>query len=309
MKVSWDRKSIVSFIPFVFLAILFWFSTVLSQQSRHSKEIWIELIPPRNTIIMSETLIRANLSLTGEGYALLLLPSFSKSKPLKIKLDKNENILKKDKVIYYLRQRIKSPSVQVSDITFTQNEIKTDVLVNKIVPIDFHGKLEFVKSYGIKNNPIFKKSHVIIMGAKSIVDTIKNWKTEYLELKNINTNFKETVKLQKPYKHLSLATSETEMEIQIEKFITKKISVPIKIEGANKDNFETLPKDVEVSFLVGLSKYDFIQKSDFSAMIYLNENIELNERFPVLIVKKPVNVTIQYLDPDLIDIIPKTNKR
>ncbi len=309
MKVFWDRKSIITFIPFIFLAILFWISTVLSEQSRHSKEIWIELIPPKGKIVMSQSLIKANLSLTGEGYALLLLPSFGKNKPLRIQLKKNEKILEKEKVLFHIRERIKSPTVQISDITLFQNEIITDELIKKIVPIEFYGKLEFVKTYGIKNYPIFNDAQITISGAKSIVDTIKNWKTEYKEYKNINANIKEKVKLRKPYEHLSLAFTETEMEIQIEKYTTKKIIVPVMIEGAYKNEYETIPQEVEISFLVGLSKYEFMQKSDFKAMIYLNENIELNERFPVLIVKKPLNVTIQFLNPDLIDLIPKTHHK
>lgn len=306
MKVFWDRKSIVTFIPFIFLAILFWISTVLSEQSRHSKEIWIELLPPKGKIVISHHLVKANLSLTGEGYTLLLLPSFSKNKPLKIQLKKNERFLNKEVVLYYLREKIKSPTIQISDITLFNNEIITDDLIKKIVPIVFYGKLEFIKSYGIKNNPIFKDAQITITGAKSVVDTLKNWKTEFKEYKNIDSNIKEKVKLRKPYEHISLDTTETELEIQIEKYTTKKILVPVRIEGKYKTEFEPIPQDVEISFLVGLSKYEFMQKSDFTAMIYLNDNIELNERFPVLIVKKPLNVTIQFLNPDLIDIIPKT---
>lgn len=102
--------------------------------------------------------------------------------------------------------------------------------------------------------------------------------------------------------------TEVNVSIPVENYSAKKLSIPIRIDGPDKEKYEVFPSHVEISIMVGLSKYNFVHLADFTASVYLNEKMLLNEKFPVSIVKKPSSVTIQYLNPDFVDVLPKLKK-
>jgi YbbR domain-containing protein len=308
MKLEFNKRSIISFIPFVVLAILFWASTILTKQNTHSKEIWMELIAPKDMVLIDSNLVRANLTLEGVGFNLLFISAFNKKKPLQIFLDKEDKSLSKEKIVLQIKKKIFKHSLQVADVTFPVTKIKLDQKITKTVPVELKSFIEYEKNFGVKSSPEITPRNIKITGPRSVVDTIKTWATQPLVIKKSKQTINVVVKLEDPYKYTTLNFSEVNVSIPIENYSGKKLSIPIRIDGPENEKFEVFPTHVEVSVNVGMSKFDFVHPGDFTASVYLNEKMIPNEKFPVSIVKKPSNVSIQYLNPDFVDVLPKLKK-
>ena len=145
----------------------------------------------------------------------------------------------------------------------------------------------------------------MISGPKKIIDTIFEWKTQLLSIEGLEASKEIDLALKPTYNHITLNKNSVMIQLDVEQYTEKKLTVPIKIEGLKKHSYICLPSFVEVSLMVGMSKYDYLNKNDISAIIYVEDINTTDEKYPVTIVKKPANVIIKNLKPNYVDVITK----
>ncbi|MGE5355200.1 MAG: CdaR family protein [Deltaproteobacteria bacterium] len=305
MKLEFNKKTIISFIPFVFLAVLFWASTILNRQNTHTKEIWLKLLPPTEMVLLTNSMVKASLTIEGEGFKLLFINSPGKNKPIPVNVSSDDKSLSKEKVLLSLKKHFNEPGIKIIDIVFPEKKIKMDKKISRNIPVRLISKLEFDKDFGLQAPPLIHPETVKVTGPKSIVDTIKVWQTELLHVQNLNKTVKSEIPLKNTNAYTDTDKKTISVTLRVEGYAEKKIKLPVNIEGPGKDKFEVFPKYIEISAELGLSKYDLVQPDDFSASAYINENMLQNEKIPVSIVRKPMNVNIKFLNPDFVDVVPK----
>jgi len=297
-----NRNKILSYFIFVIIATIFWISSILNKKSSYTKDIWIELVTPDSLLLLDSNLYKVGITLKGKGVDLIFEKRHHKTNPLLININRNSKAIYKEDIINALNNEIADLSINVVNISFTSKVLHLDTKISKTVPIIFKPDISYKNLFGLKYNINIKPKKVIISGPRSMLKDINEWNTEYKNYKEVNASINESISLEKPLSDkIYIQKNKVLVDISVEEYTEKKLILPIQIEGDSINEIEILPSFIEVSFLVGLSKYDQTKVRDFIATIFLNENLNKTSAFPVSIVKKPNMVKIQYIQPNYVD--------
>ena len=306
MNYKLNKKGIISFFPFVALAMLFWVSSIMTKKDTYSKNIFIDVKTGDDYILMDTNRYIANVTLSGKGLDLVMVKSYNKNNPLLLNVDNKNPIISSGTIIRELQSEIPSNKIQIVKVIFPEKMLKLEKKSIKKVPVKFNGKITYEKMFGPKGTFILKPDKVMITGPESRVKDIDFWKTNFVEYKELNSDVKEKISLESPkYEKISVEPSIVEIYIPVEEFTEKKVVLPVKISGSKNKDLLIVPSSITVSFLIGVSKYEYIDSSEFLASVYINQDSVLNGNYPVSIIKKPSDVTIQYIQPNYVDVYLK----
>ena len=309
MKITIDKKGILTFVPFVAIATMFWVGTFMTKKAGYSKDIVIKVIPPESKILLDTNIYNANVHLEGKGLDLIFVNSFNEGNPLIIKLRPNENQVTKEIIYRELQKEIANPDIIIQKIDFAGVNLHLDKKISKKVKLIFQGTIKYGKFSGPKSKPYLTPDKVLITGPKSMLDSIQKWKTEKKNFTDLTNTVEEVLNVEAPPNNkITIKPSKCKITIPVEAYTEKELSIPVNVAGSNINNIVTLPTHVSVSFLVGVSKYESIDSSYFYASIYYDKNDENKNNFPVSIIKKPKDVKILFIQPDYVDVIYKTHK-
>ena len=304
-----NKRKIISYFIFVALATLFWISTVLNKKSSYSKDIWIELITPDSLVVLNGNTFKASVTLEGRGMDLIFENRHSKKDPLKIYLPAQAKTVSSDDIIKSLSKETSKRNIIIKNIIFPLKALSIDTKISKQVPVKFTGKYSFKNLFGLKSGIRLTPDKITITGPKTYVDKITEWETKNKTFDKISHTVKENIKLQDPVSSkINISQNEVLLTIPVEQFTEKKMMIPVSIAGNSQKDFEILPSIVEVSFLIGLSRFDSIEPSDFKANIYVEGDSIKSVSYPVSIIKKPKLASIQYTRPGYVDVYLKNNQ-
>ena len=304
-----NKGKIISYFIFVSIATLFWISTVLNKKSSYSKDIWIELITPDSLVILNGNTYKANITLEGRGMDLIFENRHSKKNPLKISLPSNARTISEDDIVKSLSKETSKRNIIIQNIIFPLKALSIDTKISKQVAVKFAGKYSFKNLFGLKSGISLNPDKITITGPKTYIDKITKWNTENKTFDKITHTVVEDIKLKKPMSSkIHLSEDKVLLTIPVEQFTEKKMMLPVSIAGNNQKAYEILPPFVEVSFLIGLSRFDSIEPSDFKANIYVEGDSILSVSYPVSIIKKPKLASIQYTRPGYVDVYLKNNQ-
>ncbi len=304
-----NKGKIISYLIFVAIATLFWISTVLNKKSSYTKDIWVEVIAPDSLIVLNSSLYQAKVTLEGKGVDLIFENRHNKKNPLKINLPPNSKILSSDDIAKRLSAETSRLNIDIVNIIFPSKALSIDLKTTKKVPVKINCKVNFEKLHGLKSGITSTPDSILITGPKTYLTKITNWSTINKSYSNISKSIVENIKLKSPKRDkLSLSRSEVKLNIPVEEYTEKKMMLPVNVQGIQKENIEVLPSFVEVSFLIGLSKFNKVSSEDFSAHVYIDQDSVNSVSYPVSIVKKPKLVSIQYIRPNYVDTYIKNSQ-
>jgi len=304
-----NKGKIISYFIFIAIATLFWISTVLNKKSSYSKDIWVKMVTPDSLVILNDDIYKANITLEGKGMDLIFESRYSKKKPLIIFIPPNVKTVSGDDIVKVLTRETSKHNIVLQNIIFPLKALNIDKKMSKQVPLYFDGKYSFKNIYGLKSNITLDPDSINITGPKTYIDKITKWKTESKVFDNISNTIKEKIKLKKPLSEMIYLTQlEALLTIPVEQYTEKKMMLPVNISGNTQFDYETLPDYVEISFLVGLSRFDSVKPSDFKANIYIEGDSVKSVSYPVSILEKPALVNIQYIRPNYVDVYLKSNQ-
>jgi YbbR domain-containing protein len=104
---------------------------------------------------------------------------------------------------------------------------------------------------------------VLVSGPRSILDTLSFVSTSYQHYKNVDHTIRQNIPL-KEYKNLMLKTTRVLLEIPVEEFTEKQVTVPVTIKDLPQGTYVNLfPDKVHVSFMIALSRFNEVKPGDF----------------------------------------------
>ena len=284
------------FIVFLFMATLFWFLNVLSETYTAHFTIPVKFVNvPDNEAIFDQSHDAVKLKIKGGGYTILRQKIGKTFNTISIDVSKL-NRLNNEGNAYLL------PSLQRENI---QNQIFMGLELETVEPDTFfiflckierktvvirpNGDINPEKQFLVSGPLSFFPDSVEAVGPVNIIDTLKYVQTEYFIFDKIKEPIITDIELKEP-NNITLSNKSTQMFIPIELFSEASVFVPITAVGlADSLIIKTFPSEIKVTYQAGISMFDGIKPSDFSAIVdagQFNEN-ERSTRLRVRIDKTP----------------------
>lgn len=177
-------------------------------------------------------------------------------------------------------------------------------IITKKIPVFLSLQLSFEKQYDTTGSPEISPFEIEVSGPPSIVQKMKNVKTETVKLENVKGPVKMKAKLMGS-RLITFNTDQIEFNIPVEKFTEGSANVDINpVNVRSGYSLKTFPEKVKVLYLVALSQYNKVEDSMFDAVIDANNLKEKQtSKLDVNVITSPSFVRITKLEPDKVDYI------
>ena len=215
-----------------------------------------------------------------------------------------------------IQQRLQkniSKAVQIHNILPQQIELFLEPLISKNIPLVADLNISPAAMYRFAAAPRLKPDMVTITGPQSVVDTIKVWHSQQLNLHNINQAVRQNLGLRShANSQVSVDIEEAFISIDVQQITEKQINLPISIANNNDSLLMVLiPQTATLTFVVGLKDYNKIQVTDFELFVTpVDTNTIANEQLlPLHLGKKSDLVDIIRIEPSEVRyLIKKINR-
>lgn len=311
-----NDKQVIVFLACLLIATSLWFLNALSKEYTTIVSYPIKYInPPKNQFLANKPPEKFDLKVDAYGFTLLrhkLSLSFS---PIILNLTNITRNLESNSGRYTINssgliRRISdqvSNEINISEIQPEYFEIKFDSLKRKMVPVNFNITTEFKPEFNLKKPITSIPNKVTITGPSSVLDTIKVIRTKSKSFTKIDADINKEVELDEP-EGVSVTPKKVELKIEVEKFTEKELSIPVKVLNQPEDkSVKIFPSEIKILFTVGLSEFEKINTSDFSAIVDYNSIEPGSDYLEVTIDKKPpLNQLIRY-SPEKVEFLVESN--
>lgn len=317
-KASNNRKLYV-FLFCLFLATFFWLLNALSNQFTTDIVFKANYInSPKNKVVLNELPNSFNIKARALGFDLLAY-KMSFAKPvIDIDLSKLKEInISKSLTNYNLSSRAFLPminsqlgdkidikSIYPAKVYFAFDERKEKVV--KIKPVT---TLKFKSQYKQFGKIEVKPAITKVSGPASVIDTMETVYTEHLQLNNLFETVTASVSFNKTYhvQHVNFTPEKALLHIPVEKFTESLVKVDLEyLNVPDTIELKAIPAEVELKFLLPLSKMASLQSATFKANVDYNQiNDNFNQKLKIELVEYPDFIQIISLEPSKVEYILK----
>ncbi len=303
-----ERKRFLVLITCLLIAIAAWLFMALNNKYVYTAKTVLKYssIPQKKAFhpLQPDTV---DLQVEGTGWQLLFARLRVNPQSISISLEKlnNRNFILFSEQLYNVNRQLETSqkiiSVKPDTLYFDFSE-KTV----KRVPVKLTSKFTFVKQYGVSNPIEITPDYVTISGPEQELARIKEWKTDSLNLDDIQYTTKKVVAMrQSRLKNVSIFPASVEVKVPVDEFTEKILEVPLKIiNNSAYYSIKLYPKKVKVTFMVALSKYSQVNEDFIEAVVDMDEWKNLHHgRLRVKIVRFPDYCRLIQVVPGKVDFI------
>lgn len=217
-------------------------------------------------------------------------------------------ILKKEIENDILKQLISTTNL----ISFEPQQIDADYSkrMNKEVPVVFNGSVQAEAGFQESGDITIHPPTINIYASKTVLDTIREVKTVFTEIKKGNKTIVRNIQLQK-IDGATLDPSVVAVTIPIEEFTEKTLNIPVVCLNIPPHfTVRMFPAEVKVTCSVPLSKFKDLSEEGFAIQFSfadLEQNV--SGSIPIKLSQKPDWVRTATLTPDKVEFILEQNNR
>lgn len=307
-------KETLIFFCFVLLAFGFWLLQSLQQEYEIDIQIPVKYknVPP--DISFTETLPETITAKVKDKGSVLLNYTFSHS-------------------FAAIETYMKTDPTKTGELVISRKEIESDIKKQLIATTSLLGfepqsinaaygkrqqkKLPAVFTGNIHTNAGFKISgdisitphSISVYASDAVLDTLKEIKTVYTEIKKGNKTVTRTVQLEK-VNGANLEPTSVTVTIPIEEYTEKTLEIPVTCANLPQHyTLRTFPSAVKVSCSVPLSRFKDVSADDFEIQLSFDD-LEQSDSgtLPLQLNKKPSWVDVAKISPDRIEFILEHTK-
>lgn len=313
-KIRFDQKIII-FIFFLFISTLLWFLNALEKKYTTKISYPVKFYNfPKDKVLLNDLPTQFELEINSYGYVLLKYKISHNFIPLRINVSNLSlsNLAKQDSSkVYILTEYINHEINEQLNSDIKLSNIKPDTLIFKFtpikfkhLPIKFNYNINFKKQYSFKDSIKINPDSVTVSGPGVIIDTLNYIKTEYIEISDLNKTLNIEIKLQ-DIENLSYSTNLISIEIPVEEYTEKKVSIPISVTNL-PDSLDLIifPDEVSIFYKVGFSNYGKINNEKFEAIVdYSDIKNNLSNNLKIQIISVPENINSHRLSTGYVEYL------
>lgn len=305
-----DSKEVLIFLFFVGLSLLFWMTQTMQDEFEVEYKVPIEIIGlPESTMVTSEFPKYISVMVKDKGTTLFARRQTGGFTPIVIDykdytLERGAFFVPANTIIESVKRQF-PPTHQIVSIfpegipvyvsSGDSKELEVD-LVGQFIP-----SLNCVISGEIKIQP----NRITLFGPRSILDSIKQVTTEYVEMHNLTDTVTMKVKLNS-IRGVKYEVDEVQLFIPVEEFTEKSLVLPMIGKNVPRElRLRTFPPQVKISFFVGLSKFSTVTDTSFVLSVdsrYLVDH-PTAQTFPVYVERSPEYVSNVRIEPDSVEFV------
>ncbi len=275
------------------IALIFWLLVKLSQEFSASKQVVLSLKMPENKTLTALPPEDIKVQIRGSGWNLAF--AYLKRNRIILPVD-----LSNSRHFYISEAQLRSmigetigssdlrvSSVNVSGITFDLQE-----KVVKKVPLILQSRIGFAAGHQFAGNIELSPDSVTLTGPAELIASCNNWTTDSLILDNLNASFTRTLRLSPPPKVIVLDPPKVTVNAQVEGVTEKTVFLPVKIINHPADSLKIFPDMVQISFTIGLSRFQEVTHEDFDLVADLKDFRfrEGKNTAPLALTRQPADV-------------------
>lgn len=229
------RERITVFVVAWVIALILWFMVNLARNFTVTlpvKVTWGDI--PSDKAPTSELPQSVDISVFGEGWQIM---SIYNNRPM-LFVDAVEGDVSLQELV--LNQMNNYAQVTATRVSPSQISINLEDRISKKIPLQHRVDVKFRDKFDFVGAPKLRPDSVTISGAKSLIERIRVWETNLLELTDIRADIKTEVSLREPEELISIDTEVIEYSATVSEYTGGEVRLLLRTRN--------LPPDREVSF-------------------------------------------------------------
>jgi|TARA_B110000240_G_scaffold40600_1_gene45237 hypothetical protein len=305
------KKISNTFLSFLLATIFIWLLITLSKEYTTAISFPIKYTKIAQNKLLQATPVKAlEILVKTTGFSIFRTRFNTKE----ITINANA-LLKKTGTKYYLlvknqKQRIQKqlPSgVALEQILKDTLFLDLGRLVTRKLPLIPKIKISYHVGYDLSEEITVTPDSILVSGPENYMSALKGLALLPVVLEDVMANFTKKVAIKMPegIKNLKLDTKEITVSGKVEKFTEGTLEVPYTVINIPKDiTINTLTKKIQITFIVGLSRFNKINENSFQIECdySISESNNLGYLIPKL-VHKPSEIKSYKIIPNEIDFL------
>ncbi len=178
-----------------------------------------------------------------------------------------------------------------------------DSLETRQLKVETDIDLEFEEQYHISSPVQITPEYVLATGPGALLDSLESVHTVHKTFREIKKTVEVELELAAP-ENVTLTPRKAKVIIPVEEFTEKKLKVPVRIaDKPDEVDIKLFPSEVQVSFLVPLSRYTEINATDFLFAIPFSGIHSGNTYVQVRLEKQPAFIRDLKYSPQTIEFL------
>jgi hypothetical protein len=305
------RKIPKTFISFLLASILIWLLITLS------KEYTIRINFPisyaevaQNKLLQGGVTKELEVIVKANGFKIIRNRIYTKD----IKISAKRLFKKKAAAHFLLLKSQKQGIQQQLPSGFILQEILQDTLflnvqslMTKKLALNAHLKINYHVGYDLSEKIRVQPDSILVSGPANYISTVSSIDLETLLMEDVKADFekKGSIKIPKGVRDLKFNAKKITISGKIEKFTEGTFYVPYEIINIPEGMIvNTLSKEIQVTFIVGLSNFNKIDQNSFQIVCDYKVSAENNLRFLIPeLLRKPKKIKSYKIAPTKIDFL------
>ncbi|WP_251620479.1 YbbR-like domain-containing protein [Odoribacter lunatus] len=306
-------RHVITYGICVVIASVLWFLNALNKDYSSQISYPVKYTDfPQGKYLVSTPPQRITLEVKAKGFALLAHKIKTSFRPIVIPINSLSNkILEqsdvfeytfplqniKDKISSQLNTYIKLSSIQPEKIEFIFSPaVSKKVAVRPVV------QYSLKQLYILKDGILCTPDSIKVSGPALIIDTLKYVYTKPWDAGEIKRELSKTVSLA-PMPGVQFNDTPIRLDMSLERYTEGNKTIPIKVLNLPSSmDIKLFPNTVEVSYEIGLSKYDLVQDEDFSFTVDYRK-IKSGSLLPVQATRFPAYIQELKYSPQKVEFI------